>query len=129
MSYIPTKGSPEPPVPGENIVETAVATVETLIAKIPASAALDAEISAVETALAAVLAEVDPDGLKAGERTELLGAAYALTQSGNPAQVQQGIADATTFAQDTPPHPTPWVRRARWIVVNAGGVDPLPGGP
>lgn len=129
MTYTPTKGAPRPQVPGENIVEKAVATVEALVAKIPLSAGLAADIAAVESDLAAVLAEADPDGLKGVERTELLDAAYALTQSADPAVVAQGVAAATAFAQDRPAHPTKWVELARWIVVNAGSPDPLPGGP
>jgi hypothetical protein len=128
MTYIPVKGSAMPPVPGPNIFETAYLAAVNLITKIPVSAGLQSEIGIVEAALSSALQAVDPDGQKANERTAILDAAYTLTQSTTSADVTNGIAQAATFAQDAPAHPTPWVRRARWIVVNAGGSDPLPGG-
>jgi hypothetical protein len=121
MAYTPTKGSPEPDVPGENVVEGAIAAVETLVAKIPASAALDGEIAVVEAAIASVMAEIDPDGQKGPERTLLLDTAYA--------QGAAGLPTLQAFATDVPAHPTPWVHRARWMCVQLGAADPLPNGP
>ena len=129
MSYTPTKGSPRPTVPGANIFEVAFLAAENLIAKIPASAALETEIGVVEASISAAMQEIDPNGQKASQRTAILNAAFEDTQSSDPTIKARGVATATTFAQDEPPHPTPWVRDARWICVNADAPDPLPGGP
>jgi hypothetical protein len=129
MSYTPTKGSPRPSVPGANLVEVVLSAAENLAAKIPVGSPLLGDVQLVLQAAEAAVAAVDPSGMKAGQRTALLTTAEAETHSSDPNVVQQGITDATEFAQDIPAHPVPWVRWARWICVQIGGTDPLPLGP
>jgi hypothetical protein len=121
VSYTPLKGSPQPPVPGSNIIEVALVAAQNLAAKIPVSDALRGEVDTVLSAIGAAVAAIDPDGQKGAERTAYLNAAYAMGPSG--VQLLAG------FATDQPPHPTAWVRLARWMCVQLDAADPFPSGP
>jgi len=128
MSYTPIKGSPKPPVPGADPIEVALTKLQGFIssAAVPLDPSTKAMLTSIETDLLLAVQTVDPNGMKASERTAILDAAEAKIAAGD---VAGGVNDAVTFAQDRPPHPTPWERRARWICVQAGAPDPLPGGP
>lgn len=128
MSYTPTKGSPQPTVPGADPVEVALTKVQQFIASptVPLDPGTKSMLTSIETDLLLAVTVADPNGMKASERSVLLNAAQAKIAAGD---VAGGVADAVTFATDVPAHPTPWVRWARWICVQNGAADPLPGGP
>lgn len=128
MSYTPTKGSPRPTVPGADPVEIVLTAAENLLAKIPVDSPFITEAQTVLAAAQAAVSVIDPSGMKALERTNILKAAEAKAMSGDATTIQQGIDEATAFAQDVPAHPTRWVRWARWICVQVGDADPLPTG-
>lgn len=128
--YTPTKGSPKPALPGNNIVETLLEKAETLIEQLPTTLAPQVALAQeiVTLANAAIIA-VDPYGQKGTERTQMCVDAETKAQSADQPTHDQGIAEAVAFAQDVPAHPVAWERRMRWICVNYGAPDPKPGGP
>lgn len=129
MAYTPTKGSPQPKVPGSNVIELVLTKLESIASNIPAGSAIASDVQEVIAIAQLGVNAIDPSGMKASERTAELNAAQVKTQSSDPATVAEGVTEANAFAQDIPARPTPWVRWARWIPVQVGRTDPLPGGP
>jgi hypothetical protein len=120
-NYTPVKGAPAPPLPGPDQLEALVLKVEDYLRNTLAESPEATVLNDIMDGVDAVVAAVNPDGVKGSERTALLSAAYAEGPT-------LGIPMLTVFVMDQPPHPTAWVRWARWAIVQLGGNDPLPNG-